>query len=231
VFYISKYLDNFINLIFPKFSDGSLTLNKYINKESLFESKDFFRKLDREEKEVFENIYVAFKYDKYLNKLIERIKLGYEWDIANELSENFYERIWNETDYFIPNPDIITVVAKDKKRFKKRGFDFPTILATNLCTKLQSEEIISHQISFINKLSTTYQQSSISKEERKINLEGRLEIRNDFSTKEIEIISKSEIIWIVDDVISTGTTLFENARLIKKEFPHLQIFGLVLSGN
>ncbi|NJK71839.1 MAG: hypothetical protein HC932_06445 [Thermales bacterium] len=44
-------------------------------------------------------------------------------------------------------------------------------------------------------------------------------------------LSQKEVIWLIDDVSTTGTTLLECAKLLKKKYPFLQIYGVVVSGN
>lgn len=231
MFYLQKQLELFFTIVFPKYSKLSKSFEKYVEREFLFSSKDFLRHLDDKNQKVFEMIYVAFKYDVYTKDLIERIKLDLEWGVVNELSDLFFERIWLDTTYFLPNPDIIISVAPDKKRLNQRGFDIPKILAQKLVLKLEDEDVSTTNLKIINKLSTTYQQSSTTKIQRLINLNDKIKLKNPLEINEIKIISKAEIVWIVDDVISTGTTIYENAKVLKQEFPYLKIYGVVLSGN
>lgn len=86
----------------------------------------------------------------------------------------------------------------------KRGWNHAQILAQNIWDNLS----IPVNSKFIKKSRYTSQQSHKSREERLKNLSGSFRLSE-------QPLSKNSPIYLVDDIISTGTTITEIAKLLK----------------
>lgn len=100
--------------------------------------------------------------------------------------------------------DMICYVPMTKSSIKKRGFNQCEIIAKRISKKLNipvSKALI--------KVKNTKEQKTLSKEERKNN------IKDAFIIKENKEILNKRIL-LVDDVITTGTTLLECKKILEK---------------
>ena len=78
---------------------------------------------------------------------------------------------------------------------------------------ISQENNITYWKNILKKVKGTRQQSHLSRQEREDNLKNCFKINKNY----IDIVDKKNII-IVDDVISTGTTLNEVSRVLKKNW-------------
>ena len=96
--------------------------------------------------------------------------------------------------------EVLTYVPMYKSRERKRGYNQSKILAENIAKKLDLR-----CIDVFEKVKDTKFQVGLKKDQREENL------KNAFAVKNIP-----EEIIIVDDVITTGTTIFELVKIAKK---------------
>ena len=107
------------------------------------------------------------------------------------------------TEQSLQLPEIIIPVPLHKKRSRQRGFNQALEIAQPIAKKLN----ISISANSIKRIKYTQAQSLLNAVERRKNL------RNSFTiTKPIA----AEHIVLVDDVVTTGTTVYELATLLKK---------------
>ncbi len=169
----------------------------------------------------YDKIMVLTHYkEKNISKLIKDLKFYNKKDIAedfwNYLSELFLENeIYKNTDNYI-------LVFPPMWFFKKmkRGYNHSEIMAKVISKKIN----IKLEKSIIKKTKTTRQQAILSRQERLINLENSFKIAN----KKIDNIDK-KIFIIVDDVISTWSTINEISKILKKKWAKKIIWLIVAS--
>lgn len=102
---------------------------------------------------------------------------------------------------FKTNNTIIIPVPLHKTRFRERGFNQASLIAKPLATLID----LSYQPHILIKTKATPAQSSKSRQQRFHNLRGA------FETKP----NNAQHIVLVDDVVTTGSTVHEIARTIK----------------
>lgn len=107
---------------------------------------------------------------------------------------------------FINNYEIILPVPIHKKRLNGRGYNQSELLAREISRKLKN-------IQFFNKLliktENNVAQSTLTKEERILNVKNIYKVQNNNLIKEKSII-------LLDDIYTTGNTVNECSRLLKK---------------
>lgn len=201
--------DFLLNLFFPKdFFD------KYLQD---FELQTKQRKPDLDNPH-FDQILVSSNYNS-VEKLLHRAKFGGELaiceDFAKIMSGNLEQSIEQK---IIPKPDLLIFVPADPRRLKVRGFHLPEILMTKISqkTKIPFAKIL-------QKTKQTQAQTKLGRTERLVNLENCFKIQ--------EIDEKIKIVCLVDDICTTGTTLNECAKILKQNYPNLEVFALVLASN
>ena len=138
-------------------------------------------------------------YKGALKELILLLKYKKDFQ-AGEILVNFLQEKTKKykDEYYL------TYIPIDKKRLKERGF--------NQCEYIAKELSIITGIKTINtlkKIKETKIQKTLKREERMENLKDAFEIINEKDVKGKKFI-------LLDDVITTGTTLNEGVKVLKK---------------
>ncbi len=152
----------------------------------------------------FSSAYSACLYEGSLKELIHKFK----YDNRRTLSGIFTAIM---LDFIKDNPgiikgiDAITFVPLHKKRALVRAFNQSELLARLIGTKLGIPVI-----GCLEKTRATRNQNELSREDRLVNLEGAFRI----SAKIKPDAVKGAGMLIIDDVMTTGTTLNETSRAL-----------------
>lgn len=104
----------------------------------------------------------------------------------------------------LPLPDLVIPVPMPEKRLLERGFNQAEALASLLARAL----LIKQEDGLLRKRETK-PQSSLGRQDRLKNLQSAFR-----SNPDVNFAGKT--IWLVDDVITTGTTLDECAKILKE---------------
>jgi ComF family protein len=156
-------------------------------------------------------IICQFKYKPYLKDLSKTL--------ASILIEYFIKTNKN-TDKIWKNSVLIPVPIHAKK-FRERGYNQSEELAKELA-KIIKIPVISN---FLIKTKNTNSQAELSKIEREKNLFGAFAINQNFEKNGFTHFSK---IFLVDDVYTTGCTMQECAKTLRKA-GFKNIWGLTLA--
>lgn len=217
-----KFLKFLLTFIYPKTCMGCNTLLNYNAKVELCDecSKDFEpyagnrcvtcdRPTDntgecsicKSEKLYFERGYCVYPYsgavrNTILNFKFRNMALYYTY-LGSKMVDYYF-------DYIMESYDYITAVPIHKKKLKIRGYNQAELLAEYI-----SEHIDIPYISILKRTVNTKPQNALNKKEREAN------IKNAFSLIDnIDIKNKS--ILIVDYIFTTGTTVNECCKVLKK---------------
>ena len=225
---IFKLYKKFLDFLYPfyclrcnKFLENGYFCTSCIKELGLFDIKIICPKCERR-KPIFEKIeticchpylksliYFANYEDEYIKKLIKFGKFeGYYkiWDfVGNLICVNL--KLLSLKGFFI------SFIPMTKNELKNRGFNQVEIMANNISRNLNIK-IFNGLI----KVKETKQQSLLNFEERKENIKGA------FSC----IKKPPEKIILIDDIFTTGSTLFEASKTLK-ESGTKTIIGLVFA--
>lgn len=159
----------------------------------------------------YDRVVVLTHYkQKTVKKLIKDAKF-YLWkDILKELWIYMWKFLINNLD--LNNNNILLSVPIHFFRRLKRWYNQSEILAENIC-KITNLELKNN---IIKKLKYSRQQSTISREKRLSNLDNSFII----DKKQLDKVDKKNYI-IVDDVVSTWTTVNEISKLLKDNWAAL----------
>ena len=105
----------------------------------------------------------------------------------------------------LPRVEAVIPVPLFKKRLRHRGFNQSALLAGHIAARLGAELMIDHLV----KIRDTLPQVGLSSPERRRN------IRNAFRIRECGKVSGKRVL-LVDDVITTGATIRECSRVLKR---------------
>ncbi len=150
-----------------------------------------------------DRVIIAYAYDSILQELFERMKYNGEKEIAPLLGKLAYSAL---RDY-IPRNSLYVPVPLHPAKKRKRGYNQAGLIAKGLA-KSSGGLSADCAVRIIN----TQTQTRLNKEERKKNVSGAFRIKKDC----IEKLRSAEEVILVDDVITTGATLNELARTLKK---------------
>lgn len=140
-------------------------------------------------------------YSGILRKIIHEFKYKNVYTLSELLAQIFIRHI----DISFHKFDFITAIPLHKSRFIRRGYNQADVLGSKICKKINIEFIPNVLIKII----PTKPQMSISNTLlRKKNIKGAYLINNQYSIR-------GKTIGVIDDVTTTGATLFEAARILK----------------
>jgi competence protein ComFC len=180
--------------------------------------------LPYKEKQLTKKLIYNFKYPPYLKDLAKTL--------ASILIEHFVIAGKN-TDEIWEN-GVLVPVPLDKKKLKIRGYNQSEELSKELSKILQIPVISDSLI----KTKFTKQQMELTKEQREKNLLGAFTInpvRNSPPAGEISngVKNSSPIfgkkVFLVDDVYTTGSTMEECAKVLKKDIGVKSVWGIAIA--
>ena len=162
-------------------------------------------------KGVVKKLIYDFKYKPYLSDLNKTLtELFYESIIQNEI----FQKALNASPAGEP---ILVPIPLHKKRLKKRGYNHAKLLAKGLSKKFNLRVI-----EVLERTKDTKSQFGLNLKDRKEN------IVNSFVTAPNILISQYPNIFLVDDILTTGSTLLEAAKILKRSGVR-RIWGLTLA--
>ncbi|MEM7816814.1 MAG: ComF family protein [Candidatus Aenigmatarchaeota archaeon] len=231
---LKKYLKVFKDLLFPplcfycekKIDDGLLCLNCQNNIEFLYpplcrycsipikDNKTMLCKNCLGKTSFYERVVSITSYKEPIITLIHLLKYRHYDYISNFLSSLISKHLLNLGLDF-SSYDLITSVPLHPIKYKEREYNQSTLLAKALEEKFRIP--FAENIIYEKKLKVS--QTKLKKDERKEN------VRDAFLTK---IDLKEKNIILVDDILTTGSTISECAKALKEKGAN-HIFVITLS--
>lgn len=160
--------------------------------------------------------YYPLFYNNFIKRIISDYKFGKNTYLAKPLALLMYKFIKDEE--LIGKVDYISYIPMDPKSEYRRGFNQVKLLAEELSTLLDLPVI-----SILYKNRRTKEQNKLSFEARKDNLKGSFSL-----VKDCNISNK--IVLLIDDLITTGTTMEEAIKTISS-LDRVEVIGLVLASS
>lgn len=166
---------------------------------------------------------VLFRFEPLIKKLIRQLKYYHRADISWFLAERLelgvrsHETLWSLLSK--ESNLIITYVPSHRIRhYITKWYNQSQLLAQQLAKNLgQPLQRI------CQKIKHTHSQVGMTKTERKKNLTNAFEMT--------QTIPSWSTILIVDDVLTSGSTMIEIAKIIKKSQPDCKVWGICVARN
>ncbi len=153
----------------------------------------------------FERAYSACLYEGVLKELVHLFKYKGRASLAITLSGLMTDFIKDNTGT-IDEIDLITFVPLQNSRLRRRGFNQSRMLAFNI-----SKEFGIALRDTLEKKGRTKPQNELSREDRLMNLNGSFRVRKGSSSlADLKIL-------LIDDVMTTGSTLNECAKTLLED--------------
>ncbi len=157
---------------------------------------------------MIDGVFSSLIYRGVAKKLVYQFKYKpHVTDLQKTLLEFFYEgliqkemcyRLLQEGGVFIPIP-------LHKARFRKRGYNQAQLLAAGLSKKFDLP-----MLDCLERVKNTKTQVGLSKEDREENIHGAFALKKNVRLTDIKQV------FLVDDVVTSGATLKEAAKILKK---------------
>lgn len=165
-------------------------------------------------------IILAHYENKIVSKLVKDLKFHNKKDITDDFSNYLSNIFFNNEIYKNTDEYILLYPPMSFLKKLKRWYNHSEILAEKI-SKLTGIKI---ERNIIKKVKSTRQQSILSREERLVNLLNSFKI----SKNKIDKID-NKIVIIVDDVISTWSTLNELSKILKHNWVKKVIWLIISS--
>lgn len=149
----------------------------------------------------FDTAYCAFRYAYPVDRLVQGTKYRGAVAQGRVLSELLARCL--QRRHAAPLPELLVPVPLASRRFRERGYN----QAIELGRYVEKRLHIPMRANVVSRVRETREQATLDKRERRKNIRGAFEVVRDLPGKHIAII---------DDVITTGSTVNELARVLKK---------------
>jgi ComF family protein len=157
----------------------------------------------------------VFKYDKYSKEIIHKFKYNDHLHIL----DYFIGLMLNMGKEVIQQSDVIIPVPMHKYKLLKRGYNQSALLAM----KLSSKSKIKYLPHALVKAKNTTPQADLKKDDRIKNVKNSFKLNSKFQES-----LKGKNILLIDDVVTTGATISECCKTLRKASPK-KIFVLSLA--
>lgn len=151
----------------------------------------------------FDQVFSPFLYQKQVIKLLHRYKYSEQLFLARSISQLFLKHLYASGILLHSLPEVIIPIPLYRRRIQKRGFNQSIELAKHLAQQTN----INIDYGILKRIKATTSQSGLNAKQRKKN------IKNAFA---IEEPLPYHHMVLMDDVMTTGNTVNEAARILKK---------------
>lgn len=181
-----------------------------------FESLDIRHGKSLEELKYIDEVYYSAIYNRFLRETIREFKFHGKNYLSKPLGELLLDTMSKNE---ISHIDLIIPVPMTRRKQAKRGYNQSELLGRYISEKLEIEM----KLKTLIKRKNTKAQSSLDSKARKNNLKGVFSVKN-------EKVLRDKKILLIDDIITTGSTLEECGKVLLKSGVR-EIVGLTLGSS
>lgn len=169
-----------------------------------------------------DGVFPSLVYKGIVKKLIYVFKYPpYLTDLQSQLIALLYEGIIQKEQFvsLLQGESILVPIPLHASKFRKRGYNQARLLAEGLAKKCTIPVV-----DCLKRVKNTKTQVGLSKEERKGNITDAFALTFDVA----DLTQVTQHVFLVDDVVTSGATLREAAKVLKKVgFKH--VWGITLA--
>ena len=151
----------------------------------------------------FDYAYSLFRYEGDIIRLVHQLKFSEKITYARSISEILLSGFNSDAVFKIDMPDCLLPVPLHLSRLRQRGFNQSIEIARVISKKLE----IPIEYNAVVRQRSTISQTGLNAQQRRKNIKGAFSVVSRLQHKHV---------LIIDDVVTTGSTVNELARLLKK---------------
>ncbi|MFC1644960.1 ComF family protein [Patescibacteria group bacterium] len=164
-------------------------------------------------------VALDYKENPVIDKAIHYFKYRFVKDLHAPLGKIITKTILKSSSKI---PDLIIPIPLHQKRLRWRGFNQSELLCKDISKNISPNlGVTISSTNLIRKKNTTSQMEIKSYQKRKLNLKNAFVVKNPSEIKNKRIL-------LIDDITTTGSTIFECATALKK-CGAKEVFGIVLA--
>lgn len=184
---------------------------------------------------IINGVFTGIEYKGVAKKLVYQFKYNpYVLDLKNLLVDFLYEALIQKEEFMkiieAIGEKIIVPIPLHSTRLRIRGYNQAEVLAKELSKKLNIKTV-----NMLRRTKNTRSQVGLKKEDRLKNISGAFSVlpniharRSSASPNEGGLISQYPNIFLVDDVVTTGSTLLSAANTLKRNGAK-KVWGIALA--
>jgi competence protein ComFC len=157
-----------------------------------------------------DGIFPSLVYAGIVKKLIYTFKYPpYLTDLQETLTELFYEGLIQKEQFYrlLQTESVFVPIPLHASKFRKRGYNQAQKLADGLSKKFEIR-----LMDCLARIKNTKTQVGLTKEERQENIKDAFALKKEFA----EQMKDMSQVFLIDDVATSGATLREAAKVLKK---------------
>lgn len=162
---------------------------------------------------LFHSMFIGWNYTKVSKKFMSAFKYQSAYRIIQSITPILFSRLKSND---ILKDTLLIPIPLHPSRERSRGFNQAELIAKSLADKFKLE--VSTDI--LRRVKNTKHQAYISKVDRESNIAKAFKVSN--------VRSGIKKILLIDDVLTTGSTMNEACLALKKYYPNTEISGLCL---
>ena len=187
-----------------------------------------FTHINCRKRNVIDGCFTSLAYNSVAKRLIYAFKYKpYISDLSHTLGEFLYEGIIQQEGFAkvveqAEHP-LLTFVPLHKKRHRERGYNHAEILAKDFAKR--------HGfvlMPLLIRTTFTRRQVGLKREDRLKNVAGAFRVKGDWGDKSEKGGIRGTTVFIIDDVVTTGATLLECAKVLKQAGVK-EVYGITLA--
>lgn len=182
-----------------------------------------------------DGVFASVVYAGVVKRLVYQFKYNpYLLDVKDLLVDFFYEGIIQKEGFvkLLSEKCVFVPIPLHKNRMKQRGYNQSHVLTEGLVKKIQEEWLIQKNknndsvevIGFLERMKQTRPQFGLSQQARLENMSGAFALKQNCSSDLLRALT----VFLVDDIVTTGSTLREAARVLKKAGAQ-RVYGLAFA--
>lgn len=159
--------------------------------------------------QAIDGVFSSLVYAGIVKKMVYRFKYPpYITSLRSTLVDLFYEGLIQKEIFttVIKQPSLIVPIPLHQTRFKKRGYNQSQLLAESIAKRFSLPES-----DLLIRVKKTQPQFGLSKDERETNIKGAFALQ-----KHAKELVTGKQVFLIDDVATSGATLREAAKVLKR---------------